>query len=209
SHGLKPGYVKISDEALLKIATGYTREAGVRNLEREIAGVCRAKAVEYANANDNEKTNTYCSEITIDDIVTILGVEKFDDDIAERMTKPGVVTGLAWTASGSGGILFIEATQMPGKGNLQLTGKLGEVIKESAQISISWVRAHSFQLGITTARTESTFFSQRDVHIHFPSGAVAKDGPSAGVALITALVSLFAHKCVPPTTAMTGEITLR
>ncbi|CAG8691492.1 4333_t:CDS:10, partial [Racocetra persica] len=208
-HGLEPGYVNISDEVLLKIATGYTCEAGVRNLEREIAGVCRAKAVEYAYANDNGKKDTYRPEVTINDIVTILGVEKFNNDIAERTTNPGVVTGLAWTATGSGGILFIEATQMPGKGNLQLTGKLGEVIKESAQISISWVRAHSFQLGITTASTESTFFSQRDVHIHFPSGAVAKDGPSAGVALITALVSLFTHRCVPPTTAMTGEITLR
>ncbi|CAG8605089.1 7471_t:CDS:10, partial [Cetraspora pellucida] len=208
-HGLKPGYVKISDEALLKIATGYTCEAGVRNFEREIAGVCRAKAVEYAYANDNGKKDTYRPEVTINDIMTILGMEKFCNDIAERTTDPGVVTGLAWTATGSGGILFIEATQMPGKGNLQLTGKLGEVIKESAQISISWVRAHSFQLGITTASTESTFFSQRDVHIHFPSGAVAKDGPSAGVALITALVSLFTHRCVPPTTAMTGEITLR
>ncbi|KAG9304885.1 hypothetical protein G9A89_010747 [Geosiphon pyriformis] len=209
SHGLAPGHVKISDEVMLKIATGYTREAGVRNLEREIAGVCRAKAVKFADAKEKGTINEYQGEIKFNDVEDILGVEKYDDEVAERTARPGVVTGLAWTSSGSGGILFIEVTQMSGKGALQLTGKLGAVIKESAHIGLSWVRSHAYQLGITTATTENTFFSERDVHIHFPAGAVAKDGPSAGVALITALVSLFIHKNVAPTTAMTGEITLR
>ncbi|RHZ45245.1 hypothetical protein Glove_682g46 [Diversispora epigaea] len=209
AHGLSPNDVKISNHVLLKITTGYTREAGVRNFEREIASVCRAKAVEYADAKDKERIHIYHPEVTEDDVESILGVEKFDNEVAECASKPGVVTGLSWTASGSGGILFIEATQMPGKGILQLTGKLGDVIKESAQIALSWVRAHSFQLGITNSSTESTFFFQRDVHVHFPAGAIGKDGPSAGVALTTALVSLFTRKIVPPTTAMTGEMTLR
>ncbi|RIA85328.1 Lon protease C-terminal proteolytic domain-containing protein [Glomus cerebriforme] len=209
NHGLSLGDIKLSDEVLLKIASGYTREAGVRNLEREIASVCRAKAVEYANAKDKGELDSYNGEITMEEIENILGVTKFDNEVAERIAKPGVVTGLAWTASGSGGILFIEATQMAGKGNLQLTGRLGEVIKESAKIALSWVREHAFHLGITTSKTESTFFFERDVHIHFPAGAVGKDGPSAGIALTTALVSLFTHRIVPPTTAMTGEITLR
>ncbi|CAG8554945.1 18609_t:CDS:2 [Acaulospora morrowiae] len=209
SHGLSPNDIKISDGVLLKIAVGYTREAGVRNLEREIASVCRAKAVKYADVKDNGETHAYNPEVTAEDVESILGVEKFDIEVAERAAKPGVVTGLTWTAYGSGGILFIEATQMPGKGNIQLTGKLGDVIKESAQIALSWVRAHSFQLGITTAANESSFFFERDIHIHFPAGAVGKDGPSAGIALTTALVSLFTHRYVPPTTAMTGETTLR
>ncbi|CAG8549383.1 4265_t:CDS:2, partial [Funneliformis mosseae] len=209
NHGLSVGDVKISDKLLLKIASGYTREAGVRSLEREIASVCRAKAVEYADAKYKDELDGYTGEITEEEVEKILGVTKFDNEVAERTARPGVITGLAWSASGSGGILFIEATQMAGKGNLQLTGKLGDVIKESANIALSWVRAHAFQLGITTSETESKFFFQRDIHIHFPAGAVGKDGPSAGVALTTALVSLFTDRRVPPTTAMTGEITLR
>ncbi|PKY12415.1 ATP-dependent protease La [Rhizophagus irregularis] len=209
NHGLSLDDVKMLDEVLLKIASGYTREAGVRNFEREIASVCRAKAVEYANAKDKNELENYNNEVTAKEIENILGVTKFDSEVAERAARPGVVTGLAWTSSGSGGILFIEATQMAGKGDLQLTGKLGEVIRESARIALSWVRAHAFQLGITTSKTEPTFFFQRDVHIHFPAGAIGKDGPSAGVALTIALVSLFTHRQVPTTTAMTGEITLR
>ncbi|RGB34686.1 Lon protease C-terminal proteolytic domain-containing protein [Rhizophagus diaphanus] len=209
NHGLSLDDVKMLDEVLLKIASGYTREAGVRNFEREIASVCRAKAVEYANAKDKNELENYNNEVTAKEIENILGVTKFDSEVAERVARPGVVTGLAWTSSGSGGILFIEATQMAGKGDLQLTGKLGEVIRESARIALSWVRAHAFQLGITTSKTEPTFFFQRDVHIHFPAGAIGKDGPSAGVALTIALVSLFTHRQVPTTTAMTGEITLR
>ncbi|CAG8581824.1 7713_t:CDS:2 [Paraglomus brasilianum] len=209
AHGMAPEDVKISNELLFAIATGYTREAGVRNFEREVASICRAKAVEYADARDNGELAAYRAEVSKKDIEEILGVAKYDDEVAERTSLPGVVTGLAWTASGAGGILFIEATQMAGKGNLQLTGKLGEVIKESAQIALSWVRANAYKLGIISASTEFSFFSERDIHIHFPSGAVPKDGPSAGIALLTALVSLFTKRTVPTTTAMTGEITLR
>lgn len=129
--------------------------------------------------------------------------DRFDDEVAERTAIPGVVTGLAWTASGSGGLLFIEATQMPGKGNLQLTGKLGDVIKESAQIGVTWVRTHAADLGITKKATDM-LLDKSDIHIHFPAGATPKDGPSAGITIVTALVSLFTGKPVREHTAMVG-----
>ncbi|RUS17957.1 ATP-dependent protease La [Endogone sp. FLAS-F59071] len=207
-HGLKEGDVVMGDDVVLRIAEGYTRESGVRGLERAIAAVVRAKCVEVAELREQSREAEYRSEVKLEELEEILGIEKFDDEIAQRESVPGIVTGLAYTASGSGGILFIEASQMPGKGNLQLTGKLGEVIKESAQIALSWVKAHAYSLRLTASQN-ANLLENVDIHVHVPSGAVPKDGPSAGVTIVTALVSLLSDRRVPPTTAMTGEITLR
>ncbi|TPX36116.1 hypothetical protein SmJEL517_g01597 [Synchytrium microbalum] len=208
-HGLREEDVKMDDKVLMKIATGYTREAGVRNLEREVASVCRAMAVDYADAKEKGNPDLYNPNVSLEKLEKILGPDRFDDEVAERTAVPGVVTGLAWTASGAGGLLFIEATSVPGKGILQLTGKLGDVIKESAQIGLTWVRGNATKMGITTRNSERSLLENIDVHIHFPAGAIPKDGPSAGVTIVVALVSLFTNKPVREHTAMTGEITLR
>ncbi|KAI8921049.1 Lon protease C-terminal proteolytic domain-containing protein [Powellomyces hirtus] len=205
-HGLSPEEIQIDENVLLKIATGYTREAGVRNLEREVGALCRAMAVEYADAK--EKNERFDGRVTVERLEKILGPERYDDEVAERTSIPGVVTGLAWTASGAGGLLFIEATQMAGRGVLLLTGKLGDVIKESAQISLTWVRSNAMRLGLSKV-ANANVLEGLDVHIHLPAGAIPKDGPSAGVTIVTALVSLFTQKSVRDHTAMTGEITLR
>ncbi|ORZ05996.1 ATP-dependent protease La [Absidia repens] len=212
AHGLGPKDVIISDEVILKLAECYTRESGVRNLERTIASVVRAKCVELAalyEASSPSVNQDYCPHVYSTDIANILGVSKFDKEVAEREDIPGVVTGLAYGGSGNGSILFVEATKMPGKGgNLQLTGSLGDVIKESAQIALTWVKAHAYVLNLTSER-RTNIVEHDDVHIHFPSGSIPKDGPSAGVTLVCALVSLFGVWQVPSTTAMTGEISLR
>ncbi|OZJ02708.1 hypothetical protein BZG36_03853 [Bifiguratus adelaidae] len=214
AHGLLPGSVQMSDEVILRIAERYTRESGVRTLERHIAAVVRAKCVELADKREEAgvKSEPTAEEMrcTVDlgDLEGILGIEPYSAEVASRKSSPGLVTGLAYTASGSGGVLFIEATQMPGKGDLKLTGKLGDVIKESAQIALSWVKSHAYKLGLV-AYERGVLLDGVDVHIHLPEGATPKDGPSAGIALITALVSLFSQRLVPTTTAMTGEITLR
>ncbi|KAI9017192.1 Lon protease C-terminal proteolytic domain-containing protein [Gaertneriomyces semiglobifer] len=205
AHGLELDNVNLDKDILLKIATGYTREAGVRNLEREIAAVCRALAVEYASAKE-EPSRSYDATVTDDKLTRILGPERFDEEISERSPMPGVVTGLAWTASGSGGLLFIEATMMPGTGRLHLTGKLGDVIKESAQIALTWVRSNASRL---SPPAPPELFQTRDIHIHLPAGAIPKDGPSAGITIVTALVSLLTNTPVRGHTAMTGEVTLR
>ncbi|KXS20354.1 ATP-dependent protease La [Gonapodya prolifera JEL478] len=205
AHGLSVEDVKMDDEVIMKIATGYTREAGVRNLEREVAGVVRGLAVEYTEGK--EKGSSYEPQVSLEKLAKILGPEMFDDEVAERQQIPGVVTGLAWTAMG-GGLLFIEATEMPGRGQIHLTGKLGDVIKESAQVAVAWVRAHASALGITKDGKDS-LFDKADIHIHFPAGATPKDGPSAGVTIVTAVVGLLTGKAVKDHTAMTGEITLR
>ncbi|KAG0261892.1 hypothetical protein DFQ27_002720 [Actinomortierella ambigua] len=208
AHGLNPEDVHVSEEALLKVATGYTRESGVRQLEREIGAVVRAKAVEYADAQEKKDDGKrYHPEVSVDDIEEILGQEKFVNEVTERLPTPGVVTGMAYNGVG-GGILFVEATQMPGKGHLQLTGSLGDVIKESAQIALSWVKSHAWEVGITTGPAQNVM-EKADVHLHLPSGATPKDGPSAGIAMVCSLVSLFSNQSVPTTTAMTGEFTLR
>ncbi|KAF9162019.1 hypothetical protein DFQ26_003925 [Actinomortierella ambigua] len=208
AHGLNPEDVHVSEEALLKVATGYTRESGVRQLEREIGAVVRAKAVEYADAQEKKDGGKrYHPEVSVDDIEEILGQEKFVNEVTERLPTPGVVTGMAYNGVG-GGILFVEATQMPGKGHLQLTGSLGDVIKESAQIALSWVKSHAWEVGITTGPAQNVM-EKADVHLHLPSGATPKDGPSAGIAMVCSLVSLFSNQSVPTTTAMTGEFTLR
>ncbi|KAF9344134.1 hypothetical protein BGX26_004750, partial [Mortierella sp. AD094] len=212
-HGLSEGDVQVTQEALLKVATGYTRESGVRHLEREIGSLVRAKAVEYAEAQEKlqsgatGKATEYQPLVTLTDVEEILGQEKFVNEVTERVAVPGVVTGMAYNGVG-GGILFIEVSQMPGKGSLQLTGSLGDVIKESAQIALSWVKSHGYEIGLTNSPSQNVM-EKADVHIHMPSGATPKDGPSAGIAMVCALVSMFSNEIVPSTTAMTGEFTLR
>ncbi len=188
---------KIDDEALRKIIHDYTREAGVRALEREIGKVFRHDAVRIAEAPD-EKVH-----IKARDLKDILGQPRFENEVAMRTSVPGVATGLAWTPVG-GDILFIEATRAPGKGSLILTGQLGDVMRESAQAALSLIKNRAASLGIDPA-----IFERSDIHIHVPAGATPKDGPSAGVAMFTALFSLLSGRTVRNDTAMTGEISLR
>jgi ATP-dependent Lon protease len=195
-HGLDEERIKLSNDALTTVIEQYTREAGVRNLEREVASVIRAVAVKVA------ENQPYDPNLTPQAIADILGPQKFYSEAAERTEIPGVATGLAWMPTG-GDILFIEASAMPGKGSLILTGQLGDVMKESARAGLSWVRTHVEDLGITTD------FEKTDIHLHVPQGAVSKDGPSAGVAITVALVSLLTGRRVRGDVAMTGEITLR
>ena len=209
TNGLKEEHVRFGDQVLDKIIHSYTRESGVRNLEREIGSVCRAKAVQFSDAQDSSKPEGYKAEVSIDDLEEILGIEKFDEEIAEKKSRPGIVTGLvAYSSGGSGSILFIEVADMPGNGRVQLTGKLGDVLKESVEVALTWVKAHAFELGLTTDPSED-IMKNRSVHVHCPSGAIPKDGPSAGLAHTIALISLFSGKAVPPTLAMTGEVSLR
>ncbi len=196
-HGLSEGQISFADEAVLSIIGGYTREAGVRSLERRIADVCRGVAKDVAEGT------TKGVAIEADALVKYLGQQKFFPEVAERINKPGIATGLAWTPVG-GDILFIEATRMSGKGNLILTGQLGEVMKESAQAALSYIASHAEGLGIN-----ESFREKLDIHIHVPAGATPKDGPSAGVTLLTALASLLTGRAVRNDLAMTGEITLR
>jgi ATP-dependent Lon protease len=196
-HGLSPDHISIDDQALLTLITTYTREAGVRNLERRIADVCRAVAVEVAGGKTDKQ------EINSERVKEILGPDQYISEVAERTEVPGVATGLAWTAVG-GDLLFIEATKMAGKGGMTLTGQLGDVMKESAQAALSYLRSKADVLGISP-----TFLEKTDIHLHFPAGAIPKDGPSAGVTILTALTSLLTGIRVRGDTAMTGEATLR
>src|SRR5688572_2126784 len=195
--GLTAEQCEIGDDALSTIIDDYTREAGVRNLEREIGNACRYVAVRIAEGGI-EKMKVGAAEIA-----TILGPRRFEAEVAMRTATPGVATGLAWTPVG-GDILFIEATRMPGNGKLILTGQLGEVMKESAQAALSLVKARAAKLGI-----EATLLEKSDIHVHVPAGATPKDGPSAGVSMFLALVSLLTQRPVRSDTAMTGEISLR
>ncbi|KAJ9204267.1 hypothetical protein DTO164E3_2029 [Paecilomyces variotii] len=209
TNGLSDGLVEMSDEVVEKIITCYTRESGVRNLEREIGSVCRYKAVQYADAKDAGKPETYNPTVTVDDLEEILGIERYDEEIAEKEARPGIVTGLvAYSTGGQGSILFIEVADMPGNGRVQLTGKLGDVLKESVEVALTWVKAHSCELGLTQDPNED-IMKNRSLHVHCPSGAIPKDGPSAGLAHTIALISLFTGKAVPPQIAMTGEVSLR
>ncbi|MEE8217739.1 MAG: endopeptidase La [Vicinamibacteria bacterium] len=198
NHGLDAEQVAFGDEALVKLIREYTREAGLRNLEREIASVIRKVARRKAEGVDETVV------VTPEKVEDFLGAPYFlrDEELDERAQNPGVATGLSWTAAG-GDVLYIEASQMFGKKGLTLTGQLGDVMKESAQTALSWVRAHARQLGI-----EDSFFERVDLHLHIPEGAIPKDGPSAGITLVTALVSLLTERPVRPRVAMTGEITL-
>jgi ATP-dependent Lon protease len=198
-HGMTVAQIEITDEALDIVIDKYTREAGVRSLERQIAAIVRGVVVKVA-----EGTATATIVVrTEDDLRSYLGAAKFTSEVAERTEDPGVATGLAWTPVG-GSILFVEATKMPGKGKLTLTGQLGDVMKESAQAALSYVRANSDRFGVA-----KNFIDENDLHIHVPAGAMPKDGPSAGVTLFTALISLLTGIRVRHDVAMTGEITLR
>jgi ATP-dependent Lon protease len=197
ANGLKAGEVDITDAAIGEIIVHYTREAGVRSLEREIGKALRHEAVQVAEGERGP------IRIDRDDLVAILGAPPFESELAMRTSVPGVATGLAWTPVG-GDILFIEATRIPGSGKLILTGQLGDVMKESAQAALSIVKHGAATFGIGGAR-----FEQTDIHIHVPAGATPKDGPSAGVAIFMALVSLMTERTVRSDTAMTGEVSLR
>jgi ATP-dependent Lon protease len=204
-HGITDEHIQVPDETVLKLAMSYTREAGVRNLEREIASLCRSVAVAVASKEEDEEFERMV--LSEDAVEEVLGPEKFFNETAERTCVPGVATGLAWTAAG-GDLLFIEVTRMGGKGSLILTGQLGDVMKESAQAALSWMRTHSATLGITQ-NVDDHFLEKADIHIHFPAGAIPKDGPSAGITITTALISLFSGRNCRADTAMSGEITLR
>ncbi|KAF1821817.1 ATP-dependent protease La [Dissoconium aciculare CBS 342.82] len=209
TNGLKPENVQMSDEVIDKVITSYTLESGVRNLEREIGSVCRSKAVQYAEARDTNTLPAFSPIVTVDDLEEILGIERYEQEIAARNSQPGVVTGLVAYSTGSqGSILFIEIADMPGSGRVQLTGKLGDVLKESVEVALSWVKSHAYELALTHDPSEDIMKS-RSIHVHCPSGAIPKDGPSAGLAHTVALISLFSGKRVPPTLAMTGEVALR
>jgi ATP-dependent Lon protease len=197
AHGLQPSQVTFRDDGLKQIIDGYTREAGVRNLERNVGAVCRAIAADIVSGKVKQEI------VTKEFVRKVLGPIKFEPELASRTSVPGVATGMAYTPFG-GEILFIEATRMPGKGMITLTGQIGDVMKESATAAFSLVRSRSKELGIPPDLLEKS-----DIHIHIPAGAVPKDGPSAGVAMYTALASLLLNKPVRHDIAMTGEITLR
>lgn len=211
-HGLKAKEIKIDDSAILEIIDHYTCEAGVRLLEREIATVCRKAAKHIVEANldapnadsgSSPKSTTKAIKITEKNVNQWLGNRKYLPEKIENSDKIGEVNGLAYTESG-GDMLKIEAASMPGSGKLELTGSLGDVMKESAHAAVTYIRSHSTELGI-----DENFYKTRDIHIHVPEGAVPKDGPSAGVTMITALASELSGKSVKRDIAMTGEITLR
>jgi ATP-dependent Lon protease len=197
AHGLKANQITFTTGTLKRLITGYTREAGLRNLEREIASICRGVAAKIAS---DDATS---AKIRIDDVSEYLGAVRLISDAKSRTATPGVAMGLAWTPSG-GELLFIEATAMKGKKGLTLTGQLGDVMKESATAALSFIRANAKSLKI-----DEDFFESVDLHVHVPAGAIPKDGPSAGVTMLTALVSLLTHRTIRKDLAMTGEITLR
>ncbi len=197
AHGLKASQIRFTTGAVRRIIAGYTREAGLRNLEREIAAICRAVAAKIVEGKVKKVT------IKVEDLAEYLGPVRFTSEAKARLTTPGVAMGLAWTPTG-GDLLFIEATAMKGKKGLTLTGQLGDVMKESATTALSFIRSHARKLGI-----DEDFFEHKDIHIHVPAGAIPKDGPSAGVTILTALVSLLTNTTIRKDLAMTGEITLR
>lgn len=197
AHGLKAAQISFTKEALKQIISGYTREAGLRNLEREIATICRGVATKIVEGEAKSVS------ITVKDIPKYLGPIRLHSEASERISTPGVAMGLAWTQAG-GALLFVEATAMKGKKGLTLTGQLGDVMKESANAALSFIRANAADLKI-----EEDFYEKYDIHIHIPAGAIPKDGPSAGVTILTALTSLLTNKIVRKDLAMTGEITLR
>jgi ATP-dependent Lon protease len=196
-HGMAPTQLTVSDEALLRVISHHTREAGVRDLQRKMAEILRANTEEVLKLAEGETRR-----VDVADLEDILGPERFIHEVAERIVPPGVVTGLAWTPVG-GDILFIEAELMPGSGKLTITGQLGDVMKESAQIALSLVRSRLSSL------VPGFDFAKNDLHLHVPAGSIPKDGPSAGITMLTAIASLFSGRRVKPKLAMTGEITLR
>ncbi len=207
SHGITDENLQIAEDALDKIIRNYTREAGVRSLERRIADIARGVAVKVAESISDAGADGEPEEVSVavdlDKVSDYLGPEKFQYEVAQRTSQPGVATGLAWTAAG-GDILFIECTKMPGKGELVLTGQLGDVMKESVRAALSYIRSRSGDYEI-----EDQFMREHDLHIHVPAGAIPKDGPSAGITMYIALLSLLTDTKVRSDVAMSGEITLR
>jgi len=199
-HGLNDYALSIADPALASIIADYTREAGVRQLQREITKICRSVTLEIAR---NTEGKSAAVSVTTAELRRYLGKERFFNEVAERTAVPGVATGLAWTPVG-GEILFVETSRMPGKGNLEITGQLGDVMKESARAALTFIRSHAAVLGVDPA-----FLETQDLHVHVPAGGVPKDGPSAGVTIFTALTSLLTSRRARSDTAMTGECTLR
>jgi ATP-dependent Lon protease len=197
AHGLKADLLELTEDGIRTIIHSYTREAGVRNLERQIAAVCRGVAKEVAGGREEPV------RVEREDLDGFLGPVKFIPELATRSWGPGLATGLAWTPTG-GDLIFIEAARMPGKGGLTLTGQLGDVMKESATAALTYVRAHASELGF-----KEDFFDGTEIHIHVPAGAIPKDGPSAGIAMLVTLASLVSGRQVRRDLAMTGEITLR
>ncbi|KAH8916219.1 ATP-dependent protease La [Atractiella rhizophila] len=208
SNVLSPSHFSISDDTILHLIAHYTREAGVRNLEREIGSIVRAKRVEWSDVMGSDCEKTYNHVVKKEDLERILGPGRWEVEVKEGESEVGVVNGLAYMGSGNGGLLIVECRGMPGAGNLKLTGSLGDVIKESAQIAHSWVRANGWNLGISATQDEDVT-KNLDIHLHLPSGDIPKDGSSAGIAMVISLVSLLTRRKVPSDIAMTGEITLR
>jgi ATP-dependent Lon protease len=196
-HGLKDAQVVFTDDAIRSIVNDYTREAGVRNLDREIASLCRKVARSIVEGHEGG------TEVNPEKVQELLGPVRFYRELSERTDRTGVVIGLAWTQFG-GEILFVESSMMRGKGKVSITGRLGDVMKESAMAALTWIRSNSERL-----KLDETLFERTDFHIHIPAGAIPKDGPSAGIALTCSLVSLLLGLPVPPELAMTGEVTLR
>jgi ATP-dependent Lon protease len=196
-HGLAKKNLSFKKEAITRIINDYTREAGLRNLEREIANICRKVATSVARRPRTKRT------VSARTLHSYLGPVRFFSEVAERTSEPGVATALAWTRTG-GEILFVESSQMPGKGMLTLTGKLGDVMKESAQAALTLIRTRVKKL-----RISEDFYKRLDLHVHVPAGGIPKDGPSAGVAIVASLASLLTGRPVRSEVAMTGEITLR
>ncbi|MBZ0119568.1 MAG: AAA family ATPase, partial [Sandaracinaceae bacterium] len=196
-HGLTPERLEVTDEGIDFLVDSYTHEAGVRSLERQIASVCRSVAVRLAEGEDVQEV------AGPNEIESVLGPPRHEKQIAEKLSRPGVSTGIAWTPGG-GDLLFVESTQMPGTGQVHLTGNVGDVMKESVYAAFTYIRARCERLGL-----EPEFLSKRDVHIHLPQGAVPKDGPAAGIAVFVALASLFTKLPVRHDVGMSGEMTLR
>jgi ATP-dependent Lon protease len=197
AHGLKGADFSITDKAIEVIVEQYTRESGVRGLDKRIASLARNVAKHKAMGD------AYTKKLGINEVEQILGAEKIEPEVYENNEVPGVVTGLAWSPMG-GSVLFVESTLSPGKGALQVTGQLGDVMKESVSLAKTFLKAHSDYLDI-----DARVFDEWDVHVHFPAGAIPKDGPSAGITILTSLASLFTQRKVKSHIAMTGEITLR
>jgi ATP-dependent Lon protease len=198
-HGIKsPDQIEFTRPALAHIIRHYTREAGVRNLEREIATVCRKQARKVAEGHPDKLL------VTPDNLRDFLGIQRFrlDTEVVERTRQPGVMVGLAWTPTG-GDVLYVEANAMKGGKGFTMTGHVGQVMQESMQAALAWVRSHSVEYDI-----DPDFFQSKDIHFHVPSGAIPKDGPSAGITMVTALVSALTSRPAKPRVAMTGEITL-
>ncbi|PLW35284.1 hypothetical protein PCASD_13670 [Puccinia coronata f. sp. avenae] len=216
NYSLQPNQFVLDDDDVLKnIILSYTRESGVRSLEREIGSLCRAKVLEYVQdrdqsdegkkaLTDHHPIRPFSAKIGMEDVRRILGPEQYEMEVSEEKLKPGVAIGMAYQGSGNGSILYIEAASYAGKGGLRLTGSLGDVIKESAELAMSWIKANAHLMNLNLSKLDSL-----DLHIHFPSGSIKKDGPSAGVGLVLALVSLFSGLPIDNTLAVTGEISLR